>query len=117
MDLGNMGDIIAERALTLLEDSGSSRQVFVRLGKPQSSPQGDESCCPFQIIGIGDEKVRHVFGIDAFQALQLTVRYISFRLHHCRNESNLILYAWEQGDDMGFPEYPQDEPSSDPPGI
>jgi hypothetical protein len=111
-----MGDIIAERALTLLEDNGNSRQVFVRLGKPQSSPQGDEYHCPIQIVGIGGEKIRQIFGIDAFQALQLTLRYISFSLHHYRKESNLILYAWEQGDDMGFPEYPQDESlSSDPP--
>ncbi|MFZ0961502.1 MAG: hypothetical protein WAO35_11415 [Terriglobia bacterium] len=109
MSLQNMGNIIAERALTLLEDNGNTRQVSVRLGEPQASPNHDEYHCSIQFVGLGDEKVRQIFGIDAFQALQLTLRYISFRPHHYRKESNLILYAWEQGDDMGFPEYPQDK--------
>jgi len=117
MGFASMGEVIAERALTVLQGDGYTKQVFVRLGKPQSSPQGDESYCPIQFVGLGDERIRQIFGIDTFQALQLTLRYISFRLHHYRKESNLILYAWEQGDDMGFPEYPQDKSSSNPPGV
>ena len=104
-----MGDIIAERVLSLVQEDGSPTQVFVRLGKPQASPEGNEYYSSFQIDGIGDEKIRQIFGIDAFQALQLTLRAISFKLHHCRKESNLLLYAWGQGDDMGFPLHPGDE--------
>lgn len=109
MGFASMGEIIAERVLTLLHDDGNTTQVFVRLGKAQASPEGDEYYCPFQIVGVGDEKVRQIFGIDAFQALQLTLRAISFKLHYHRRQSNLVLYCWEQGDDMGFPEDPRDK--------
>jgi hypothetical protein len=116
MVLGSMGEIIAERVLTLLQDNGNATQVFVRLGKPQASSEGDEYYCPFQVVGIGDEKVRQISGIDAFQALQLTLRVISFKLHHYRKQSKVVLYCWERGDDMGFPEDPQDK-LSEPPMI
>jgi hypothetical protein len=33
MGFASMGEIIAERVLTLLQDDGSTKQVFVRLGK------------------------------------------------------------------------------------
>jgi len=105
MSLAVMRDVIAERTLTLSEGKGNARQVFVRLGKPEESPQHDEYHCPIQIVGLGDDKVHMVFGVDAFQALQLALRCISFELHHYRKESNLVLYCWEQGDDMGFPEF------------
>ena len=108
MDLDDISDIIAERALTLLDESGNARKVLVRLGRPQQSPDGDEYSCLVQLVGLGDGQPDRIYGVDAFQALQLTLKYISFRLHHYRKESNLTLYCWEQGDDMGFPdEYPQ----------
>jgi Domain of unknown function (DUF6968) len=96
--------VIAEKTLTLLESDGSSRLVLVRLGKPERSPQADNYYCPFQFVGLGSEKVHRIFGLDAFQALQLAQRTISVLLHHYRKESNLVLYWLERGDDMGFPE-------------
>jgi hypothetical protein len=115
MASGNIGEVIAERVLTLVHENGDTTKVSVRLGKPQASPDGDEAHCACQITGIGDEKVHEIFGIDAFQALQLALRYISFRLHHYRKRSDNAIYAWERGDDMGFPEDPRDQESERPP--
>jgi hypothetical protein len=111
-----MGEIIAERVLNLVHENGNTTQVFVRMGKPQASPKGDDFHCTCQIAGIGDEKIHEIFGIDAFQALQLTLRDIAFQLHYYRKESNQVLYAWDRGDDMGFPLRPGDE-LSDPPVV
>jgi hypothetical protein len=69
MSVDAVGDIIAERRLALFEANGNSRQAFVRLGKRQESPQGDEYHCPVQFVGLGDEEVNRSFGLDAFQAL------------------------------------------------
>jgi hypothetical protein len=104
----DMGEIIAERVLTLVHDDGDTTQVVVRLGKPQASPDGDEFHCVCQIAGIGEEKIHKIYGIDAFQALQLTLRYISVKLDQYRRSSNIVLYAWERGDDLGFPLQPGD---------
>jgi hypothetical protein len=114
MSVGTLGEIIAERVLTLVDENGGTAQVFVRLGKPQASPDSDEFHCTCQIVGIGDEKVHEIFGVDAFQALQLTFRYISFKHHHYRKRRNVALFAWERGDNMGFPEDPRDKESERP---
>jgi hypothetical protein len=106
MSPDTLNDLIAERTLTLLETNGNLKQVIVRLGKPQTSPLGSEYYCEVQIVGLGNERASRIFGIDAFQALELSLKYISFRLHHTREESSLTLYCWEEGDDMGFPPLP-----------
>src|ERR1035441_6334435 len=64
-------DAIAERTLTATIDN-KSFDILVRFGKPLLHPKGDWAC-PYQIAGIGDEKVRLAFGIDAVQALQLAM--------------------------------------------
>ena len=101
-----INEIIAERTLTRLARNGNRKQVVVRLGKPQPSSLAEDYYCPVQIVGLGTTKVSKIIGLDAFQSLQRALKYISFRLQHSREKSGLILYCWEQGDDMGFPEVP-----------
>ena len=97
-------DLIAERRLTLISDAGEAREIDVRIGKPKRSPGIDEFSCECQIVGLGESRVRRIFGIDAFQSLQLTLRFISTMLNHHREESRGRLYWHEPGDDMGFAE-------------
>jgi hypothetical protein len=97
--------VIAERALTLIDENGNSRTLSVTLGRPEQSSE-NEYCCPFRIVGLGDERVEKIYGMDAFQALQLTLRFIAFRLNRYRKESKSEVYWCERGDDMGFPEPP-----------
>lgn len=102
-------DVIAERTLTVEEENGNSRKICVRLGKPQpSSSEPSEYYCPLQIAGLGDERVDKIFGVDAFQALHLSLRYIALRLNGYRKKSKCAIYWWDKGDDMGFPEPPAD---------
>lgn len=35
-----------------------------------------DAYCPVQLVGVGDGKVRPIFGVDTVQALQLAVRYL-----------------------------------------
>jgi len=55
-----------------------------------------------QILGLGDGKVMRIYGLDAFQALQLGLRFVSTLLHHHRREAKGGIYWLEPGDDMGF---------------
>ena len=97
-------DMIAERRLTLISATGESREIVVRIGKPAPSPNRADFACEYQIEGLGENKTRCIYGIDAFQSLQLTLRFISMMLNHHREEAEGRLYWHEPGDDMGFAE-------------
>jgi hypothetical protein len=97
-------DVIAERGLTLISDAGDAREIVVRIGKPAPSPNRVDFSCECQIEGLGESRVRRIYGIDAFQSLQLTLRFISTMLNHHREEAQGRIYWHEPGDDMGFVE-------------
>jgi Domain of unknown function (DUF6968) len=50
--------------------------VEVKVGQPQSLEESEDMYCPFEIRGTGREHLRYAVGIDAIQALALTVRMI-----------------------------------------
>jgi hypothetical protein len=100
-------NVIAERRLYLETEPG--RSVRVLLGKPQKASAadsvGDFMLCPYQILGIGDEKVRVGGGVDAIQALQLTMAMIGAELHLKLNPQHGGNLRWDAGKegDLGFP--------------
>jgi hypothetical protein len=68
-----LGAVIASRRFRI---RGRSRAFAeVRIGTPRPLEDSD-AYCPVQLVGIGDEKVRPIFGVDTVQALQLAVRYL-----------------------------------------
>jgi len=104
MPSDRLEDPIAERRLTLISDAGEVREIVVRIGKPVPSHDHADFACECQIAGIGESRVRRIFGLDAFQSLQLTFRFISTMLNHHREEAGGRLFWQEPGDDMGFAE-------------
>lgn len=104
MEIKELGDVMAVRELSLSEGSTDQRAILVKLGMPRQFP--DSSCyfVPFQITGIGTEKVRYVAGVDAFQALQLVMTTIGFYLNKLNYDVGGGL-RWEGGDtgNLGFP--------------
>jgi len=100
LKLENVGDVIATRTLLLGRDGEAAAAVL--LGKPQA--HGEEFYCPYQIKGVGDEKVRYAFGVDAFQALQLALSILGVQLEVLNKELGGRL-RWEcaEKDDFGFP--------------
>jgi RHS repeat-associated protein len=71
MELIDIGDLIAERRFHLLDRPGF--QVSLLIGRPRPVAGGDDWCCPYQIVGVGDEVVRAAMGVDALQSLQLVI--------------------------------------------
>jgi hypothetical protein len=104
MELDSIGEVIAERVLKRSVNGGEPQDVVVRLGKPQPFPDGSGYFSPFEIIGIGERKIRYAAGVDAFQSLQLVLRMISVTLHYWKNEPSSTMFMDEPGDDLGFPE-------------
>jgi uncharacterized protein DUF6968 len=104
MKLENMGDIIATRKLTLVRDGQPATTVEVLMGKPQPTPDQTDFFCPYQISGGGREKVMAMHGIDAFQAMQLTLNIIGVELALINRDSGGKLF-WEgdKGGNLDFP--------------
>jgi len=101
--LKNVGEVIAERELILERSGKPQKKVRVRLGKPQVFPDGNpDYFCPYQIFGLGEDKVGCAVGVDAFQALQLVQKMIAADLHLYDKKFGQRFYWLEKGDDLGF---------------
>lgn len=94
---------IAERTLVRTDVTGG--RVVVRLGAPEADPDcphGRDWRCPFEIRGLGDEKIHFARGIETMDTLQNTLRGIRSVL-----DLSGAPLRWEltEGDNIGFPMY------------
>lgn len=91
----SLGTVIAEREL---HSATAEKQVRIRIGRPQKTKHED-FITPYQISGVGDEKIRYAAGFDAVQSLQLVFRMIGADIA-CLKDLKL---TWADRDDAGFP--------------
>lgn len=104
MQIKSLGEVIAERCLSMTTRDGRLKTVTVKLGKPVQFDDGTGYYAPFQITGIGSEKIKYAGGVDAIQAVQLAMKMIGANLYALRDVESVEL-EWEAGDkgDLGFP--------------
>jgi hypothetical protein len=72
---------------------------------PRKSRGGPDYYCPFQILGLDDDRVRRAWGIDPVQALQLAMRQIGALLS-ASDAAKTGRLSWDAGStkgDFGFP--------------
>ena len=99
MKIDSIGQMLCGRAFDVRND----RAINVIIGIPQRFPDGpDDYFCPFQIIGMGDEQVRYGAGVDAVQAVWLTLQMIGARLYTSPEAKSGAL-TWLGQSDLGFP--------------
>ena len=73
MQLESVGDLIASRILHVKEQNGSEGTITVLIGRPQRFAEPpDDYFVPYQIVGLGSERVRYAAGVDAVQSLQFS---------------------------------------------
>lgn len=97
-------DVIAERMLEARQPgSDTVTEVRVLVGRPFPDPAPDgDWICPVQILGVGDEKIADVYGIDAIQALMLALRKAGIDLAAAGRRG--LELRWLDGlADLGFP--------------
>jgi len=87
-----LGRAIAVRRLRV--PGHSARAVIIRIGAPRRLGAGWDWGCPVEISGLGAPRLRYVFGVDAFQALQLGLDYIAIRTAAAKPRPSLF----ERGD-------------------
>jgi len=71
IDNFKLGEVIASRRLFVADEKARTLEVTVKLGKPKRFPGSADYYCPYQITGLGNERVRYAGGVDAVQALSL----------------------------------------------
>ncbi len=99
-----VGEVVATRTLTLLRDDGPPSEILVLLGKPQQLPDFTDYYCPYQIKGIGSEKVHYMCGIDAFQAMELAIRSLGAELDLMRKQlEGKLRWECDEKGGLGFP--------------
>src|SRR6266496_3681883 len=103
MEIDDIGQAIAVRKLLLSEGDAADRTVLVTLGMPRQFPDATGYYAPFQVTGMGSEKVKYAGGIDAIQAIQLAMKMIGAYFSALADEGTDL--SWEGGDnsDLGFP--------------
>lgn len=72
MQLESVGQVLATRTFEL-RDGDSFREVRVLIGMPRRIPEEVDFYCPYQIVGLLDETVRYVEGVDEAQAIYLAM--------------------------------------------
>jgi hypothetical protein len=72
------GPVIAERILTFHRRGRGVREVRVRLGRPRPWPKSLNSdwMCTYQVLGLGDDRVKRAIGVDGLQALLLAAHVL-----------------------------------------
>ena len=103
MTCESIDDVIAVRKIFLTNGPSENKQIFVYIGRPYEDVNLGEFWCPYQIIGIGTEKVRKIAGIDAIQAIQGTLLVIGAELEGLNAACDYNL-SWDGGEpgDVGF---------------
>jgi hypothetical protein len=72
-----MRDVLLERQFEMLDSHRSRGTVRLYLGKPYLASESNSSLqwrCPYQIVGIGSEKIKEARGMDALDAIQVSLR-------------------------------------------
>ena len=98
MKLTSVGPVMATRELTL---SGNTA-VSVVIGKPEPFPDGNGCYCPYQIRGLGSERIAYAAGQDSVQAVMLAFKAIGAVLYTSQAGREGLL-RWNSGRTLGFP--------------
>ena len=99
-----IGTIVAERILIL----DSDRKVVARIGLPFVPAEfPNESWCPWQIQGLGNDVVRRTIGVDSVQSLWLAFHAAGSQLYASEEyrSGRLVAFLGEVRGDLGFPSF------------
>ena len=102
-----IGEPLAERGYFLAPDG----KVTIRVGQPFTPPDHPrESWCPYQVEGLGDDRVRRAIGIDHFQSIWLAMQMIGSTLYNSeQHRSGRLRFDLEsQYPDLALPVFEQD---------
>ena len=72
-EIKEIGTVIASREIEFIFEDGRKEKAFLKVGCPFEYGDGFDWCCPYELSTESSKKLFGMFGIDALQALQLTM--------------------------------------------
>lgn len=104
MDFESVGEIIASRMLHVIDENGNKRPVSIFIGTPRPARDSSGYECPYQVIGIGNQKTSVGHGSDSIEALRTAMILLGAELNHLNDElgGRLIWNGGPKGE-LGFP--------------
>lgn len=104
LKLDSVGPVMATRRVSLTDGKRTTQEITIKLGRPKRMPGAADYYCPYQIAGIGSEKIKYAAGIDAFQAIQLAMGRIGTDLWALNQEcQGKLRWEGDERGDLGFP--------------
>ena len=103
-----LGDIILERTFESRDAKGNTGTIKLRVGIPYMISDATNDIkwrCNFQILGIGSEKIKVMRGMDAIDALLMSLRIAEAYL----KSYSKIKITWLSEEDLGLSFTPPDE--------
>jgi hypothetical protein len=97
-------DVILERVFEAVDVNGVAQEIKLQQGEPYviSEPNNGLTWrCPFQIVGIGSEKIHEAPGIDSLDALLVSLRIAEDHITSYAKRSQKRI-TWLNKDDLGL---------------
>jgi hypothetical protein len=89
-----IGVIIAERRLEVVETDGTRSPARILLGAPRNFPDSSAFWAPYRIEYCRRERSMRSAGVDGFQALQLAMKMIHVEIEVIEKKQG-IKFRWE----------------------
>jgi hypothetical protein len=105
--LKDVGEIIARRKLYV--DGTPRKEAAVLIGKPCQFSESPDYYCPYQIVGVGNERVMYAGGVDAIQALEETMAILPTELEVLFRAYPTLRWEDAPPGDLGFRSKPRDK--------
>ncbi|MEM9694491.1 MAG: hypothetical protein AAGA56_18200 [Myxococcota bacterium] len=96
--------VIAMRRLRVGGSDDLDVRLLIGLPRPFPDDPNGDYLCPYQITGVGDEKVRYAAGVDALQALELALQILPVQLDVLRTQHPGLRWEDAPAGDYGFSE-------------
>jgi hypothetical protein len=81
-DIKELGTVIALRVMEFVFEDGGKEMAFLKVGMPFEYGEDLDWCCPYELSTESGKKLFGMFGIDALQALELTMKTLSVEIEH-----------------------------------
>jgi hypothetical protein len=93
-----LGTVIASRKMEFIFEGGRKEKAFLKVGLPFEYGDGFDWCCPYELSTESSKTLGGMFGIDALQALDLTMKTLRVETEHWeRSKKGKFHFLDEEG--------------------
>ena len=97
-NLKELGAVIASREMEFIFEDGRKEKAFLKVGMPFEYGEGLDWCCPYELGMESGKKLFGMFGIDALQALELTMKTLGVEIERWeRTKKGKFYFLNEEG--------------------